>query len=61
MNLSTFIVLLIIAVCAFFAIKRVRAKGGCSCGHEGGCSGCPSAKKASHKNEIDLNKKMVLK
>ncbi len=36
---STLIVLAVIAVAVIFAIKRIRTKGSCSCGHDDGCGG----------------------
>lgn len=61
MNLATIVVLAVVVVCAFFAYKRVRTQGGCSCGHEGNCAGCSKATKTTRKNSIDLNNKIVLK
>jgi hypothetical protein len=40
---STLIVLAVIAVAVGFAIKRMRKKGACGCGHEDGCGGCCSS------------------
>lgn len=41
LNLSTIIVLIVIAVCAVFAFKSAFInKGGCGCGSSSGCSGC---------------------
>lgn len=45
MNLSTAIVLIIVAVAAGFAFKSVRSKGACNCGTGcSSCKGCPSEK-----------------
>lgn len=62
-TVSTLIVLLVIAVAVFFAVKRMRANGACSCGHEsqcksGGCSSCPS--EATSKEADELNKKRIM-
>lgn len=40
-NGSTVIIVLILLVLVFFAVRKVlRNKGGCSCGHCHGCNGC---------------------
>ena len=40
---STLIVLAVIAVAVGFAIKRMRKKGACGCGHESECGSCCSS------------------
>ena len=50
MNVPTLIVLLLVAVALFFAVRayvRAGRRGGCSCGSSG-CSGCAGAPGCPH-------------
>ena len=46
MNFSSIVVLIIVLICMFFAVKKIIKNGGCGCG----CSGC-SKKNMCHKKE----------
>ncbi|WP_156955951.1 hypothetical protein [Peptostreptococcus sp. MV1] len=48
---STLVVLAVIAVAVGFAIKRIKKKGACNCGHESDCGcACSSCDSKSNKN-----------
>ena len=52
MNLPTLIVLLLVAVALFFALRaflRSQGKGGCSCA--GGCNACAGSSRCPHCHE----------
>lgn len=52
MNAGDVIILLIVALCIFFAVRSIvkqRKKGGCSCGCSG-CNACPNSMNCN-KNE----------
>ena len=63
MNLPTLLVLLLVAVALFFAVRfyvRAGRRGGCSCGASGpscrgtsGCSGCSAAPGCPHCQDKD--------
>ena len=53
MNLSTIIVLIVVIICAGFALRTTfQNKGGCS-----GCSGCHGCSTCSKKNHSNEDKK----
>ena len=47
MNLPTLIVLALVAVALFFAVRSYVRAGGCSCGSSG-CSGCTGGPDCPH-------------
>lgn len=53
MNMRTIILIIIVAIMAFFAfrslIRTFTGKGGCSCGHENGDSSCSCCNKNKKK------------